>query len=53
MKTLIVAATACLALAGCGVDGPPVRPAAAPNAAPPPGITVSGEARIGMRADDL
>lgn len=32
------------ALAGCGVDGPPTRP----DDTPPPGVQVSGEARIGV-----
>lgn len=32
---------ACLILAGCGADGPPERPAK-------PGITVEGEARVGV-----
>ncbi len=36
---------ALLALTACGVDGPPVRPA--PDA-PAPGVTVSGDARIGV-----
>ena len=30
--------------AACGVDGPPTRPEPAPE----PGLTVSGEARIGV-----
>lgn len=46
MKVLILAAT--LALAGCGVDGAPVAPQATA-----PGVSVSGDARIGMRTDDL
>lgn len=36
-----------VALAGCGVDGPPVRPGPQANA-PAPGVTVSGDARIGV-----
>ncbi|NHF73911.1 argininosuccinate lyase [Paracoccus xiamenensis] len=36
---------ALLALTACGVDGPPIRPAAD---TPPPGVTVSGDARIGV-----
>lgn len=32
-------------LAGCGIDGPPRRPADTP----PPGITISGEADIGLK----
>lgn len=39
---------AALALAACGVDGPPVPPKA--EAAPASGITVSGEAAIGVKA---
>ena len=35
-----------LGVAGCGVDGPPVAPSDPP--APEPGVTVSGEARIGV-----
>ena len=39
------ALAALLALsAGCGVDGPPTRPEPAPE----PGLSVSGEARIGV-----
>lgn len=39
------------ALAGCGVDGAPIRPGpeTAPRQQPvPPGLSVSGEARIGV-----
>lgn len=36
-----------LALAACGVDGPPVPPKA--EAAPATGVTVSGEAAIGVK----
>ena len=36
---------ALLTLTACGVDGPPVRPE---PGAPPPGVTVSGDARIGV-----
>ena len=32
---------ACLTLAACGADGPPEKPVA-------PGITVSGEAQVGV-----
>lgn len=35
-----------LVLAGCGIDGPPQRPA---DTAPPPGITLSGEMAIGIK----
>lgn len=37
---------ALLALAACGVDGAPVRPNAPDT--PPPGLSVSGEGRIGV-----
>lgn len=47
MKSLILAAT--LALAACGVDGPP----AAPQAAAEPGVSFDAEASIGVRTDDL
>ena len=43
MKYLAMIA-ALAALAACGVDGPPTRPEPAPE----PGLTVSGEARIGV-----
>lgn len=43
MKFLALIALA--ALTACGVDGPPERPV---DDNPQPGITVSGEARIGM-----
>lgn len=43
------ALAALLALtAACGVDGPPTRPAPAEDATPEPGLTVSGEARVGV-----
>ncbi len=43
---LILAAV--LALAGCGIDGPPERPGdPEEERRPEPGVTVSGEARIG------
>jgi predicted small lipoprotein YifL len=35
-----------LALAACGVDGAPVPPAA--KTTPPPGLSISGEARVGV-----
>lgn len=38
---------ALLALAACGVDGPPVRPGTDAET-PPPGLTVSGEGRLGV-----
>lgn len=41
-----------LALAACGVDGPPTRPSASPTERPEdrpePGLQVSGEARLGV-----
>lgn len=46
LGTLLVAA-----LAGCGVDGAPIRPGpeTAPRQQPvPPGLSVRGEARIGV-----
>jgi len=49
MKPLCLIAI--LALAACGVDGPPVAPVA--QVAPAPGVTVTGDARIGIRTDDL
>lgn len=42
----VVLAGLVLALAGCGIDGPPIAPSDHP--VPPPGVTVSGDARIGM-----
>ncbi len=39
-----IAAATLLALAGCGVEGPPQ----APSPAPSPGVSVTGEARIGV-----
>jgi predicted small lipoprotein YifL len=35
-------------LAACGADGPPSAPAAASDAAPQPGITLTGEAQLGV-----
>lgn len=45
MQALILTLAATLALAACGVDGPPVAPAAAP------GVTVGGDAYVGMRGE--
>ncbi|MDO5643916.1 MAG: hypothetical protein Q4G26_16200 [Paracoccus sp. (in: a-proteobacteria)] len=45
MKSLLIPMI--LLLAACGVDGAPERPE------PPPGAHISGEARIGIRADGL
>lgn len=36
-----------LLLSACGIDGAPERPD------PPVGVTVSGEGRIGVRAENL
>lgn len=36
--------TAALILTGCGVDGPPVTPAAPVQ----PGVTITGDARMGV-----
>jgi predicted small lipoprotein YifL len=44
MKRL-VALTALAFLAACGADGVPQAPAASP---PPPGLTLSGDAYIGV-----
>lgn len=35
-----------VALSACGVDGPPQKPAA--TTTPPPGVSISGEARMGI-----
>lgn len=51
MQYLLFAGFALLlaTLAGCGVDGPPTRPAPGLSSdTPPPGVHVSGEARIGV-----
>jgi predicted small lipoprotein YifL len=42
-----IALIALAALAACGVDGPPERPV---EPKPQPGVSVSGDAQIGMRA---
>lgn len=44
MKLVALALAGCLALAACGVDGPPVAPDS-----PTPGISMGGEAYIGVR----
>ncbi|MBU3028975.1 lipoprotein [Paracoccus marinaquae] len=46
MKRLVLIAV--LGLAGCGVDGPPERPA---EEAPQTGVTISGDARIGVMTE--
>ena len=43
----ILAPFVLLVLAGCGVDGPPRRPADAP----PPGINISADVDIGVKYD--
>jgi hypothetical protein len=40
-RLTLTAVLACLSLAGCGADGDPVAPTQ-------PGVTVSGDARIGV-----
>lgn len=47
---LALAGVLVAALAGCGVDGAPIRPGpdTAPRQQVPPGLSVSGEARIGV-----
>ncbi|TWI29918.1 hypothetical protein [Paracoccus sulfuroxidans] len=44
MTKLAFAVIAALLVAGCGVDGAPIRPQAKTE----PGLSVSGEARIGV-----
>jgi len=46
MKALVLIA-ALAALSACGVDGPPTPPNGGP-AVPVTGLTVSGEARLGV-----
>lgn len=48
MTKLALAAIAALLVAGCGVDGPPIRPQAKAEVQAQPGVTVSGEARFGV-----
>lgn len=48
MRRAVLAAALAL-LAGCGVDGPPVPPSGHAAVAVEPGVTVTGEARIGMQ----
>lgn len=43
-RLVLIAATVA-ALAGCGVDGPPVQPPPAPKT---PGVTLSGHATMGV-----
>ncbi|MRX49123.1 hypothetical protein GI374_01450 [Paracoccus sp. S-4012] len=44
MKALTLALSLTLGLAACGVDGPPVTPAAA-------GVTFGGDAYVGVRGE--
>jgi predicted small lipoprotein YifL len=44
-RLILTTLLACLTLAGCGADGPPQAPA---SSTPPPGLTISGDARIGI-----
>jgi hypothetical protein len=44
-RLALMALLACVTLAACGADGAPRPPG---ETAPPPGITLSGEARIGV-----
>ena len=36
------------AVAACGVDGPPERPASAPKTAPKSNVSISGHATMGV-----
>ncbi len=40
-----------LALAGCGVDGPPLRPGTDQPVTVPPGLSIGGTAEIGIRSN--
>ena len=44
----VVVVVLILVLNGCGVDGPPERPAAAPKTAPKSNISISGHATMGV-----
>lgn len=46
-RSAILFLASLLALGACGVDGAPERPT------PPTGVSVSGEGRIGVRAENL
>lgn len=48
MKSAVIGLAALAALAGCGVDGAPVRPE---TQAATPGVSVTGDARLGVRVD--
>lgn len=43
-----MAAAALLALAGCGAEAPPVPPGPPPAGAAEPGMSVTGEASLGV-----
>ena len=43
----VIAVLSCLALVACGADGPPERPKPE-DETPPPGISVTGSASIGV-----
>ncbi|SDE37463.1 hypothetical protein SAMN05421538_10666 [Paracoccus isoporae] len=45
MKVMLLCAV--LAMGACGVDGVPERPE------PPAGVATSGQASVGLRADDV
>lgn len=49
MTRTILTLAAIALLSACGVDGPPVQPAATVTVKP--GVTVTGDATIGMRGD--
>lgn len=48
MKAVALVLAAAMALAACGVDGPPQPPGAAAAA---PGVTVGGEIRLGVSGE--
>ena len=43
-----IAILAVMAVAACGVDGPPERPAMAPKTAPQSNVSISGHATVGV-----
>ncbi|MCZ0962760.1 hypothetical protein [Paracoccus benzoatiresistens] len=43
-----IAILAVMAMAACGVDGPPERPAPAPKTAPKTNVVISGDATMGV-----
>ncbi|NRB00528.1 MAG: hypothetical protein HRU32_12030 [Rhodobacteraceae bacterium] len=48
MTRLVTLVVLCAGLAACGLDGPPAQPEGTLSSSPQPGITVSGDARIGV-----